>query len=136
MNAADVDGLVPCGDRSTPKGQRDDAIWRLLARLGFRAGAGAALTLDALDGEAGELLVRGKSARHDRLPLPHEVGAAVAVDLRHHRPPRMTRQVCVRMRAPRRGLSTGRAVTTSVARALRRAGLNPALQGAHLLRPS
>jgi site-specific recombinase XerD len=134
MNAEDVDGLVQCCDRSTPKGQRDEAILLLLARLGLRAGEVAALTLDDLDWDAGELLVRGKSARHDRLLLPHEVGEALAVYLRHNRPPSMTRQVFVRMRAPRRGFTNGRAVTTIVARALLRTGLNRALKGAHLLR--
>jgi integrase/recombinase XerD len=108
----------------------------LLARLGLRAGEVAALTLDDLAWEAGALLVRGKGARHDRLPLPPEVGEALAVYLRHHRPPSMTRQVFVRMRAPRRGFSNGRAVTTIVGRALRHAGLTPALKGAHLLRHS
>jgi site-specific recombinase XerD len=96
----------------------------------------AALTRAALDGDAGALRGRGKSARHERLPLPQEVGEAFAVSLRHHRPPSLTRQVVVRMRAPRRGLTNGRAVTTIVARALRRAGLKPARKGAHLLRPS
>jgi len=96
----------------------------------------AALTLDDLEWEAGERLVRGKGARHDRLPLPHEVGEALAVYLRHRRPPSATRQVFVRMRAPRRGFANGQAVGTIVRRALGRAGLNPALKGAHLLRPS
>lgn len=134
LKAEDVDGLWQSCDRSTPKGQRDDAIVRLLARLGLRAGAVAALTLDDLAWEAGELLVRGQGARHDRLPLPPEVGEAFAGSLRHTRPPRTTRQVFVRMRAPRRGFPNGRAVTTIVARALRHAGRNPALKGAHRLR--
>lgn len=76
MQAEDVDCLWQRGDRSTSKGQRDEALVRLLARLGLRAGAVAALTRDDLAWEAGELLVRGKGARHDRLPLPPEVGEA------------------------------------------------------------
>jgi site-specific recombinase XerD len=136
MKAEDVGCLLQSCDRRTPKGQRNHAILLLLARLGLRAGEVAALTLDDLDWDAGELLVRGKGARYDRLPLPHEVGEALAVYLRHGRPPNATRQVFVRMRAPRRGFTNGRAVTTIVARALLRAGLNPALKGAHLLRHS
>jgi site-specific recombinase XerD len=136
MPAEDVDCLLQSCNRSTPKGQRDYAILLLLARLGLRAGEVAALTLDDLAWEAGTLLVRGKGARHDRLPLPPEVGEALAVYLRYTRPPSTTRQVFVRMRAPRRGFTNGRAVTTIVARALRHAGLNPALKGAHLLRHS
>jgi len=136
MKAKDVDCLLQTCDRTTSKGQRDYAILLLLARLGLRAGEVAALTLDALDWEAGELLIRGKSARHDRLPLPHEVGEALAIYLRHGRPPSAARQVFLRMRAPRRGFSDGQAVGTIVRRTLVQAGLNPALKGAHLLRHS
>jgi integrase/recombinase XerD len=81
-------------------------------------------------------VVQGKGARHDRLPLPHEVGEALALYLRHGRPPSATRQVFVRLRAPRRGFRDGRAITTIVHRAIIRAGLNPTLKGAHLLRHS
>jgi site-specific recombinase XerD len=136
MPAEDVDHLLQSCDRSTPQGQRNYAILLLLARLGLRAGEVVALTLEDLDWAAGALVVRGKGARHDRLPLPHEVGEALALYLRHGRPPSATRQVFVRLRAPRRGLTNGRAITTLVHRALMRAGLNPALKGAHLLRHS
>jgi len=136
MKAKDVDCLLQTCDRTTSKGQRDYAILLLLARLGLRAGEVAALTLDDLDWEAGELLIRGKSARHDRLPLPQEVGEALAIYLRHGRPPSAARQVFIRMRAPRRGFSDGQAVGTIVRRTLAQAGLNPALKGAHLLRHS
>jgi site-specific recombinase XerD len=136
MKAEDVNYLLHSCERSTPKGQRDYAILLLLARLGLRAGEVVALTLDDLDWDAGELVVQGKGARHDRLPLPHEVGEALALYLRHGRPPSATRQVFVRLRAPRRGLRDGRAITTIVHRAIMRAGLNPTLKGAHLLRHS
>src|SRR6266436_4734057 len=131
MKAEDVECLLHSCDRTTAKGQRDYAILLLLARLGLRAGEVAALTLDDLDWAAGELLLRGKSARHDRLPLPHEVGEALAIYLRHGRPPSAVRQVFIRMRAPRRGFSDGQAVGTIVRRTLVQAGLNPALKGAH-----
>ncbi|MFQ5937092.1 MAG: tyrosine-type recombinase/integrase [Acidiferrobacterales bacterium] len=136
MNADDVACLLRSCDRHTLQGQRDYAILLLLVRLGFRAGEVAALPLDDLDWEAGELLVRSKGARQDRLPLPHDVGDAFVAYLRNSRPPSATRQVFVRMRAPRRGFADGQAVGTIVRRALVRAGLNPALKGAHLLRHS
>jgi integrase/recombinase XerD len=44
--------------------------------------------------------------------------------------------VFVRLRAPRHGFADGQAVGTIVRRALVRAGLNPALKGAHRLRHS
>lgn len=136
MKVEDVNFLLQSCDRSTAKGQRDYAILLLLARLGLRAGEVAALTLDDLDWEAGNLLIRGKGARQDRLPLPHEVGEALAIYLRYGRPPTAVRHVFVRMRAPRRGFINGQAVGTIVRRTLVQAGLNPALKGAHLLRHS
>src|SRR5262249_31851601 len=75
--AEDSDRLVQGCDRRTPHGRRDYAILLLLARLGLRAGEVVALTLDDLDWDTGALQVRGKSARPERLPLPHEVGAAL-----------------------------------------------------------
>ena len=136
MKAEDVDCLIRSVDRNTPQGQRDYAILLLLARLGLRAGEVVALSLDDLEWEAGELLVRSKGARHDRLPLPHEVGEALATYICQGRPPVTTRRVFVRMRAPRRGFANSQGISTIVRRALERAGLNPALKGAHLLRHS
>jgi site-specific recombinase XerD len=136
MKAEDVECLLHSCDRRTPQGQRDYAILLLLARLGLRAGEVVALTLDNLDWEAGELLVRGKGARQARLPLPHEVGEALVAYLREGRPPSRTRQVFLRMRAPHRGFANSQGVSTIVSRALTRAGLEPVLKGAHLLRHS
>jgi site-specific recombinase XerD len=136
MKAEDVEPLLQRGDRTTPPGQRAAAILLLWARLGVRAGEVAARTLDELEWDAGALLVRGKGGRHDRLPLPHEVGDALVADLRHGRPPSATRRVFVRMRAPRRGFADGQAVGTIVRRALARAGRWPARTGAPLLRHS
>jgi site-specific recombinase XerD len=136
MNAEDVERLLQSCDRTTSQGQRDYAILLLLARLGLRAGEVAALTLDDLDWESGALLVRGKGARQDRLPLPHEVGEALVAYLREARPPSAIRQVFLCLRAPRRGFAGGQAVGTVVRRALGRAGLHPTHKGAHLLRHS
>jgi site-specific recombinase XerC len=77
MKGEEVACLVQSCHRSTPQGQRDYAIGLLLARLGLRPGAVVAMTVDALDWEAGALLVRGKGGRRDRLPLPQDVGEAL-----------------------------------------------------------
>jgi len=136
MAAEDIDRLLQGCDRRTPQGRRDYAILLLLARLGLRAGEVVALTLDDLDWDTGALQVRGKSARTERLPLPQEVGAALVAYLRDGRPPSTTRQVFLRMRAPLRGFANSQGISTIVRRGLARAGLNPALKGAHLLRHS
>jgi site-specific recombinase XerD len=136
MPAEDVERLLASVDRTRPQGLRDEAILLLLARLGLRAGEVARLSLDDLDWDAGELVIRGKRGRLDRLPLPWDVGEALGRYLREARPACPTRQVFVCLRAPRRGFQAGNAVGTIVRRALARAGLHPPHRGAHLLRHS
>ena len=130
-----VEQLLRCCDRSTASGQRDYAILLLLARLGLRGGEVLAMTLDDLDWERGEILVRGKGQRLERLPLPKDVGTALVHYLRRVRPTCSTRKVFIRLKAPRRGLRQT-SICCVVRRALQRAGLNPDFKGAHLLRHS
>ena len=131
-----VERLLACCDRSTPTGKRDYAILLLLARLGLRGGEVLAMTLEDLDWQRGEIVVRGKGQRLERLPLPEDVGAALACYLCEVRPACATRRVFVRMKAPLQGLAGPVAVCCIVRRALQRAGLNPEFKGAHLLRHS
>lgn len=136
MPGEDVERLLDSVDQTRPQGLRDEAILLLLARLGLRAGEVVRLRLDDLDWEAGELVIRGKCGRRERLPLPWDVGEALSRYLRDARPACSTRQVFVCLRAPRRGFKAGNAVGTIVRRALARADLHPAHRGAHLLRHS
>lgn len=115
--------LLASPDRRTPTGRRDYAILVLLSRLGLRAGEVAALGLDDIDWRSGEIVVNGKGNRTERLPLPADVGAAVAGYLRHGRPATSdARTVFVRVHAPHRVLTSG-AVTQAVFGAAQRAGL-------------
>jgi site-specific recombinase XerD len=123
--------LASC-DRRSPLGRRDYAILLLLARLGLRAGEVARLWLDDIDWRAGDLLVRGKGARNERLPLPGDVGAAIAGYLQEGRPRAGTRAVFLRVIAPAVAL-TPRGVTWVVYAACDRAGVVPRV-GAHRLR--
>lgn len=123
-------------ERSNPRGQRDYAILLLLARLGLRAGEIVHLNLEDFDWNSGEVLIRGKGAREDRLPLPPDVGRALAIYLRKARPPCSCRRVFIRTQAPRAGLSGPGSISKIVGRALLRAQLHPAHKGAHLLRHS
>ncbi len=131
-----VERLLRHCDRGTVVGRRDYAILLVLARMGLRAGEVVAMELDDLDWQFGEIIVRGKGGRRDCLPLPRDVGAAVADYLRRGRPSCSTRRVFVRRRAPRRGFANSIAICTIVERALTRAGLDPPRKGAHLLRHS
>lgn len=136
LSSDEVRRLLAHCDRHTAVGRRNWAILLLLARLGLRAGEVVGLALEDLDWEAGELRIRGADADCDRLPIPHDVGAALTDYLKHARPVCSCRQVFVRMRAPHRGFASSVAICCIVRRALKRAGLNPALKGAHLLRHS
>jgi integrase/recombinase XerD len=122
--------LAGC-DRRREIGRRDYAILVLLVRLGLRAGEVAALTLEDLDWRAGEIVIRGKGSRTERLPLPADVGEAIAAYLRRGRPSSQERAVFLRAHAPKRALTSG-GVSEVVRAAGERAGL-PGV-GAHRLR--
>jgi integrase/recombinase XerD len=114
--------LTSC-DSNTQNGCRDLAILIMLVRLGLRAGEVAKLVLDDIDWRAGEIVVRGKANCTERLPLPTDVGEAVAAYLHHSRPASAHgRTVFIRTKAPHRQLSAS-GVTQVVAAAARRAGL-------------
>ena len=73
-------------------GKRDYAIVLCLARLGLRAGEVARLSLDDLDWRNGWLRLAAPKARRERhLPLPSEVGQALASYLRSAPPNGATR---------------------------------------------
>jgi integrase/recombinase XerD len=114
--------LASC-DRGAGSGRRDFAILILLVRLGLRAGEVAGVQLDDVDWRAGELVVVGKGRRAERLPLPVDVGQAIATYLADGRPATaQDRCLFVRVKAPHRGLTTG-GVTQVVVSAAKRADL-------------
>jgi integrase/recombinase XerD len=129
---ATVARLLASCDRRTRLGRRDYAMLMLLARLGLRAGEVASLSLDDIGWRAGELTVHGKGGRDDRLPLPADVGAALAAWLRI-RPKAQTRAVFLRANAPIGAISP-RGVAWAVYNACDRSGVPRA--GAHRLRHS
>ena len=132
--AGDVEQMLESCDRSTIGGRRDYAMLLLAARLGLRAGEIARVGLGDIDWRAGELVVVGKGPKRSVLPLPADVGAAIADYLRHGRPATAQgRSVFVRVPAPHRQLSTS-GVTQSVFAAAARAGVGRVY--AHRLRHS
>jgi integrase len=131
LDARSLRRLLWSCDRRTRAGRRDFAIITLLSRLGLRAGEVAALRVSDIDWRAGELLIRGKGSRQERLPLPADVGETLVGWLSRGRPRRESQFAFTRLRAPYGGLSAG-AVSQIVRRASQRAGLPP--MGAHRLR--
>jgi len=132
LRPEDVAAVLASCDRGTHAGRRDYAVLLLLSRLGLRAGEVAAIRAGDVDWRAGEILVRGKGGRNDRLPLPADVGAAVADYCRNARPQGAGGGVLLlHARAPYARL-TPSAIGCVVVRACKRAGLAPA--SAHQLR--
>ena len=121
-------------DQCAASGSRDYAVLLLLARLGLRAGEVVALLLDDVDWDAGRMRVRGKGGREGWLPLPPDVGQAIAAYLQHARPSAPDRHLFLRATAPVRGLKSGMAVASIVAHALHRASIDTQRRGAHQFR--
>jgi integrase/recombinase XerD len=120
---------------STGAGLRDRAVLLLLARLGLRAHEIIALQLEDCDWDGGHLRVRSKCRREQLLPIPADVGAAIAAYLRQGRPPSQSRHLFLRSMAPIRGLMPGSdAIGTIVRHALQRAGVDAPHRGSHQFR--
>jgi site-specific recombinase XerD len=131
---AQVELVVASCDRQTAVGRRDYGILLLLARLGLRAGEVATLSLEDLDWQAGLITVRGKGGRYSQLPLPVDVGEAIADYLRHGRPRSASRSVFLRVKAPKVSFKGQEAIGSVVKHALARAGLDTPRKGAHQFR--
>lgn len=97
LEAVHTDGSV---------GRRDYAMVLLLARLGLRAPEVVAMQLDDVDWRAGEIIVRGKGNRHDRLPLPPDAGKAIADYIKFERVS-SSRTLFVTARPPHRPFRDG-----------------------------
>lgn len=123
--------LTASCDTATAMGRRDAAILTTLTRLGVRAGEVAGLRLDDVDWRAGEIVIAGKGRRVERLPLPVEVGEAIAGYLVDGRPESPQRAVFLGVAAPHAPLSRS-GVQSVVYHACDRAGL--ARVGPHRLR--
>jgi site-specific recombinase XerD len=93
--------------------------------------------LDDLDWEHSRIAIRGKGDRVAQLPLPADVGQAVAAYLKDGRPPVANqRRLFLRVRAPLVGFKGPVAIATVVRHALERAKIQSPRKGAHLFRHS
>ena len=120
-------------DLATEVGLRDRAVLLLLARLGLRAHEIKALLLEDCDWDSGHLRVRSKTGREQLLPMPADVGAAIAAYLQRRRPNSKDRHLFLRSTAPIRGLRQG-AVGAIVHYALQRAQVDAPHHGSHQFR--
>lgn len=122
LPADEIQRLVRSCDRGCAVGRRDYAILVVLSRLGLRAGEVASLELVDVDWRNAEIVVRGKSRREERLPLPVDVGEALVAYLRNRRPDSPDPEVFQRVRAPHGPLTSG-GIRAVVYGACDRAGL-------------
>lgn len=129
-----VDRVLAGQEHATEAGRRDYAILLVLARLGLRSCEVAALRLEDLDWETSRINVRSRKAgRTVALPLPADVGRAIAGYLEAGRPHCVCREVFVRNQAPICGMS--RISVGHVARrAFLRSGITGVSLGAHTFR--
>lgn len=118
--------------------RRNYAMVLLLARLGLRGPEVVAIQIDDIDWRAGEIVVRGKGQRHDRLPLPPDVGAALTDYLRFERGPSASRTLFVTTKAPHRPFHDSQMLNAVLKKAFARTGVKPPgpYVGSHVLRHS
>ena len=128
---SDID--VAAFDKHASARRRDRAIVLLLVRLGLRAGDVAQLRLADIEWQTGSLRVTGKSRYEVRLPLPQDVGDAIAGYLKC-RPPCRGDRVFLRTIAPCRPFRNGDGISSVVKRVMKRAGIVTPFKGAHVLR--
>ena len=130
----EVSRLLASIDRDTPIGCRDYAMILALARLGLRSSEVVALDLDDIDWVAGEIRVVGKNGQRNHLPMPADVGEAIADYLRKSRPTNASRRVFLRDKAPIRGFTGPSGLGSVIRRSLKRAGIDAPTMGAHQFR--
>ena len=108
ITGAEARALLASCDRRRAPGRRDYAVLVTLLRLGLRASEAAALRLEDIDWRAAEVTVHGKGSRDERLPLPADVGEAIAGYLvRGRRPAGTARSSCALSRRPGRSAAAG-----------------------------
>jgi integrase/recombinase XerD len=133
VDATVIAALLESCDRRRPTGRRDYAVLVLMARLGLRAVEVSRLRLDDIDWRSGEFDVTGKGGRRVRMPLPVDVGSAIADYLRFGRRESASRVVFLSALGPPVGMSRNAVVKVSRHAAVR-AGVP--MVGAHRLRHS
>ncbi|MGX9948303.1 tyrosine-type recombinase/integrase [Bradyrhizobium denitrificans] len=138
LSPDEVEAVVASVRINPRRGARDYAMLLLMARLGLRAPEVIAIQLDDIDWRAGELLVRGKGQRHDRLPIPSDVGEAISRYLQNERTSATTRTLFVTHRAPNRPFKDSQIINDILKEAFAATGVKPPSPyvGSHVLRHS
>ncbi|MBM7045676.1 tyrosine-type recombinase/integrase [Rhizobium lusitanum] len=121
MSADQLSRVLAVCDRASLAGRRDFAILMLMSRLGLRAKEVALLSLDDIDWHGGLVQVHGKGGRMAAMPLPQDVGAAIADYIVDGRPSSGSRIIFHRVDTPCTPFLTATPVILIARRALKRA---------------
>ena len=137
LKPEEVEALLDAAWSADPTGRRNYAMLMVLARLGLRAPEAIAIQLDDIDWRAGTILIRGKGKRHDRMPLPKDVGNAIVDYIRKGRRG-TSRTLFVSNKVPYRPFADSQILNSALKGAFERTGLKPPQKyvGSHLLRHS
>jgi site-specific recombinase XerD len=125
LTPEEVERVLATADAWTARGRRDAAILLLLARLGLRASEIVFLELDDIRWRASEIVLHGKGAQRDHVPLLADVGHALARYLQHGRGPSRSRRVFLRLIPPRVGFARPCTIDHIVRLAFARADVRP-----------
>ena len=132
-----VDKILDASWAATPVGRRNYAMFMVLARLGLRAPEVIAIRLDDIDWRNGTILIRGKGKRHDRMPLPDDVGKAIVDYVRQGRRG-ASRALFVTSKPPHAPFGDAQILNAVLKQAIEDAGITPPQRflGSHLFRHS
>jgi integrase/recombinase XerD len=132
-----IEQLIDAVWSGDPVGRRNYAMLLLIARLGLRAPEVIAIQLEDIDWRAGTILIRGKGKRHDRMPLPDDVGKAIVDYIKNGRAG-PSRTLFVSGKVPYRPFVDATILNVVLRDAFERTGLKPPQKyvGSHLLRHS
>jgi integrase/recombinase XerD len=133
----EVQKLIASVDTSRTAGLRDKAVLLLIAVLGLRNQEVRCLQLKDIFWRTAEIRLRKTKTRRERiLPLPEEVGGAIAGYLLHERPHSGALEVFLRHLTPVGPITSTHGIGDIVEKYLLRAGIQASNHGAHLLRHS
>ena len=133
VTAGDLRRFLASFDRSLAQGRRDYAMALCMIECGLRTCEVAALHIEDIDWRQATLRVPGRKTRRSRLlPLPNNVGRAIAAYLRNGRPRSSKRGLFLVHRAPR-SQATACTVRGALRKAYCRSGATP-WRGPHSLR--
>jgi len=133
----DVQQLLKSVRTNNAIGSRNYAMLLLLARLGLRAPEVIAIQLDDIDWRSGEILIRGKGKRLDRMPLPADVGEAIVDYIKNGRAG-TSRSLFVSSITPHRPFTNSYILNDTLKKAFEKTGLKPPQKytGAYVFRHS